>query len=234
MLRRLGLTSAARNPRRWAPTFRAAWAALLLAAGSSAPITAQLGARPAEEWALTLESGRRLGALEIDRVVSMIGLSPGDVVADIGAGTGIFSVPMAREVAPDGVVLSVEVDAGFLPIIEAKAREYRVDNIQTVLGEFGDPKLPRDVDVAFIHDVLHHVERRQDYLTALSRYMSVGSRIVVVDYDMNVEGIPHADQPEMLIDPDQVAGWMRAAGFELTREIEMFADKFFVIYTKRR
>lgn len=208
--------------------------AVALAATSAGPLSAQLGSRPAEEWALTLENGRRLDGLAIDRVVASIGLSPGDVVADIGAGTGIFSVPMAREVAPEGLVLAVEVDAGFLPIIDAKARENGVDNVETVLGEFGDPNLPRNVDVAFLHDVLHHIEQRQAYIQALAQYMSVGSRIVVVDYDMNVEGVPHSNQPEMLIGPEQVAGWMSAAGFEVSREVDMFDDKFFVIYTKRR
>jgi hypothetical protein len=141
---------------------------------------------------------------------------------------------MAREVAPEGLVLAVEVDAGFLPIIESKARENGVDNVQPVLGEFGDPKLPQSVDIAFFHDVLHHIEQRQAYIIALAQYMSLGSRIVVVDYDMNVEGVPHSNEPAMLISPDQVAEWMRAAGFEPTREIDMFDDKFFVIYTKRR
>jgi len=206
----------------------------LSALATAAPLTAQLGSRPAEEWALTLENGRRLDGLAIDRVVASIGLSPGDVVADIGAGTGIFSVPMAREVAPEGMVLSVEVDAGFLPIIESKARENGVDNITTVLGEFGDPKLPRNVDIAFFHDVMHHIQDRAGYIQALARYMGIGSRIVVVDYDMNVEGVPHSNQPEMLIAPDQVAGWMSAAGFDVSREIDMFDDKFFVVYTKRR
>jgi ubiquinone/menaquinone biosynthesis C-methylase UbiE len=209
-------------------------ASFIVASALAVPLSAQLGSRPAEEWALTLENGRRLDGLAIDRVVASLGLSPGDVVADIGAGTGIFSVPMAREVAPEGLVLSVEVDAGFLPIIEGKARENGVSNIRTVLGEFGDPKLPQGVDVAFFHDVLHHVDQRQAYIAALARYMAVGSRIVVVDYDMNVAGVPHANQPEMLLGPDQVAGWMRAAGFEPTRTVDMFEDKFFVEYTKRR
>ena len=216
------------------PRIAVASLAVALAAALAVPASAQLGSRPAEEWALTLENGRRLDGLAIDRVVASIGLSPGEVVADIGAGTGIFSVPMAREVAPEGVVLAVEVDAGFLPIIETKARENGVDNVETVLGEFGDPKLPRNVDVAFLHDVLHHIEQRQAYIQALARYMPVGSRIVVVDYDMNVEGVPHSNQPEMLISPEQVAGWMSVAGFEVTREIDMFDDKFFVVYTKRR
>jgi 2-polyprenyl-3-methyl-5-hydroxy-6-metoxy-1,4-benzoquinol methylase len=211
-------------------------ASMGLAWGSAlpAPLAAQLGSRPAEEWALVLENGRRLDGLAIDRVVAMLGLSPGDVVADIGAGTGIFSVPMAREVAPEGTVLAVEVDAGFLPIIESKARENGVDNVRAVLGEFGDPKLPQNVDVAFFHDVLHHIEQRQAYLMALAQYMSVGSRVVIVDYDMNVPGVPHSNEPAMLISPAQVEEWMRAAGFEPTREIDMFDDKFFVVYTKRR
>ena len=218
-----------RNPR-----IAVASLTVALAAALAVPASAQLGSRPAEEWALTLENGRRLDGLAIDRVVASIGLSPGEVVADIGAGTGIFSVPMAREVAPEGIVLAVEVDAGFLPIIELKARENGVDNVRPVLGEFGDPRLPQSVDVAFFHDVLHHIEQRQSYIQALARYMPVGSRIVVVDYDMNVEGVPHSNQPEMLIGPEQVAGWMSTAGFEVTREIDMFDDKFFVVYTKRR
>jgi cyclopropane fatty-acyl-phospholipid synthase-like methyltransferase len=213
---------------------RIAAACFVAAAMAAPPLTAQLGGRPAEEWALVLENGRRLDGLAIDRVVASMGLSPGDVVADIGAGTGIFSVPMAREVAPEGTVYAVEVDAGFLPIIQAKARENGVDNVEAVLGEFGDPKLPRSVDVAFFHDVLHHIEQRQAYIQALAAYMGVGSRIVVVDYDMNVEGVPHSNEPQMLISPEQVAGWMRAAGFEVSREVEMFDDKFFVVYTKRR
>lgn len=200
----------------------------------ASPVSAQLGSRPAGDWALTLESGRRMEALEIDEVVAQIGLRPGELVADIGAGTGIFSVPLARAVRPGGRVLSVEVDAGFLPLIGAKARQANLDNITPVLGQFGDPRLPRgDVDVAFMHDVLHHVAERESYIQALASYLKPGGRIVIVDYDMNVPGVPHSNQPEMLISPDQVAGWMARAGLEVTREVGMFDDKFFVIYTKR-
>jgi len=208
--------------------------AALAMSGTASSLTAQLGSQPADRWALTLESGRRLEGLEIEEVVAAMGLRAGETVADIGAGTGIFSVPMARAVGASGTIYSVEVDAGFLPLIEAKAREGGVTNIRTVLGEFGDPKLPvRDVDVAFFHDVLHHIEQRAAYIRALAAYMPAGSRIVVVDYDKSVPGVPHSDQPAMLIGPDEVAGWMSAAGFDVTREIEMFPDKFFVVYTKR-
>ncbi len=217
---------------RWSRLVAVPGVALALATAS--PVTAQLGGRPADQWATTLESGRRLESLDIDNVVAAVQLQPGEVVADIGAGTGIFSVPMAKAVGPDGMVISVEIDPGFLPIIQQKADERGVTNISTVLGEFDDPRLPRkDVDVAFFHDVLHHVEHRQQYIEALAKYMAPGGRIVVVDYDKNKPGNPHANQPELLIGPEDVRQWMAAAGFEPTREVHMFEEKFFVIYTKR-
>ena len=208
--------------------------AVSLALAGASPVAGQIGSRPAEEWALTLESGRRMESLEIEEVVAEIGLRPGDLVADIGAGTGIFSVPLARAVMPGGRVLSVEVDEGFLPLIASKARQANLDNIQPVLGQFEDPRLPRgDVDVAFFHDVLHHVAERGPYLERVASYVKPGGRIVVVDYYKNLPGNPHARQPEMLIGPEDVDGWMRAAGLRLTRRVEMFEDKFYVIYTKQ-
>ena len=208
---------------------------LLLVSAQMTPLSAlQLGGRPAEEWALTLESGRRLGGLEIDEVVSRMGLRQGDVVADVGAGTGVFSVSLARAVGPTGMVLAVEVDPGFLPMIEQKAVDGGVENIRTVLGEFEDPKLPRrDIDVAFFHDVIHHIEGRQAYLQATARYMAPGSRIVVVDYHGDHPEAPHGDQPELRITLRQMREWMSVAGFDLTQELDLFEEKFFVVFTKR-
>ena len=206
----------------------------MLGVSIALPVSAQLGGRPAEEWAITLESGRRLASLEVQEVVDQMNLESGEVVADIGAGTGVFSVPMARAVGSGGRVISVEVDPGFLPMILAKAALEEVSNISAVLGGFLDPRLPRDdVDVAFFHDVLHHVDDREAYLREVAKYMGPGSRMIVVDYDMNVEGIPHSNQPEMLISPQLVAGWMSDIGFEVSREIEMFDDKFFIVYSNQ-
>ncbi len=199
------------------------------------PLSAlQLGGRPAEEWAIVLESGRRLGSLEIDEVVSRMGIQPGDVIADVGAGTGVFAVSLARATGPTGTVLAVEVDPGFLPMIAQKAVDGAVENVQTVLGEFTDPKLPRrDVDVAFFHDVIHHIEGRQAYLQATVRYMAPGSRVVVVDYHGDRPGAPHSGQPELLITLRQVQEWMSVAGYDMTQEFDLFDEKFFVVFTKR-
>lgn len=197
------------------------------------PAAAQLGGSPAEEWAITLESGRRMQGLDIENVVRNLGLEGGEVVADIGAGTGIFSVPIATTVGPSGEVLSVEVDEGFLPMIAEKARASNLPNIVTVLGEYEDPKLPRhDIDMAFFHDVLHHIQNREEYLKKTAEYLATGGQIAIVDYDGNHPSAPHKDQPEMLITPAEVDAWMAAAGLHPVERIDLFEEKFFVIYEK--
>lgn len=199
-----------------------------------ATATAQLGSRPAEQWAVVLESGRRLQGLEVDEVVRRMRIVEGDVVADVGAGTGVFSVPIGLAVGASGRVLAVEVDAGFLPMIRAKADSAGLGNVEAVLGEFQDPMLPRrDVDVAFFHDVLHHIQDREGYLRTLAGYIAPGGRIVVVDYEASHPLSPHQDEPEMLITLAQVDDWMRGIGFELTETIEMFEEKFYTVYTRR-
>ncbi|MFW6206634.1 MAG: hypothetical protein ACOC5J_01740 [Gemmatimonadota bacterium] len=96
-------------------------------------------------------------------------------------------------------------------------------------GAYEDPLLPRrDVDVAFFHDVLHHIEDRPTYLRNTAAYMAPGSRIAVVDCRGGHPDAPHGDRPEMQITHDQVTAWMEAAGFEPLREIELFDKKFFV------
>ena len=215
------------------PILRLTAALALVASAGIAPLSAQLGALPADEWAITLESGRRLERLDIENVVARMNLQSGDVVADIGAGTGVFTLPIARVVGDIGTVYGVEVDPAFLPMIDRKMHPRGIHHVVPVLGEFADPKLPtRNVDVAFLHDTLHHIEGREAYLRTLAGYMAPGSRIVVVDYDMNHPDAAHRDDPTMLISQEMVTKWMRGAGFELREEVDLFDEKFYVIYQK--
>lgn len=192
---------------------------------------AQLASRPAEEWRKTLEQPSRLEALKIEEIVSKLGLKPGQVVADLGAGTGLFSIPMAKAVAPAGRLWAVEIDKGFLPIIEGKAGDAKLSNVKTVLGEFADPKIPaQNVDLAFMHDVLHHVEDRAGYLKSAAKYVKPSGRFVLIDY--RADQSPHKDQPNLIVSEDQATTWMKAAGFGKVEKVSLFPDKYFLIFSR--
>ena len=182
----------------------------MFVAALGASVAAQLASRPVEEWRKLLDAPERLAALKTDDVIARLKLRPGDVVADLGAGTGPFVVPFARAV-PSGTVYAVEVDGGFLPLIDDRARSAGVANVRTVLGAFTDPKLPANVDVAFMHDVLHHVADRPAYLQALSKYLKPDARIAVIDYDPARS--PHRDQPALLVSKDDARRLFAAIGF---------------------
>ena len=203
---------------------------VLLAGLSEAP--AQLGSRSADEWATVLDREQRVSGLKIEEVVSRLKLKPGDVVADIGAGTGVFSGPLAQAVAPTGTLLAVDIDQGLLDHIAQRAKEENIKNIQPVLGEFDDPNLPTQTDVAFFHDVLHHIEHRQAYLKKLATYVKPDGRVVVIDMIFDRPDGPHRNQPEMHITQEQVRGWMASAGFPVMQEIDLFDDKFFVVFSR--
>ncbi len=194
--------------------------------------SAQLGSRSADDWAAVLDREQRVSGLKIEEVVSCLKLKPGDVVADIGAGTGVFSGPLAQAVAPTGTLLAVDIDQGLLDHITQRAREEKVTNIQPVLGEFEDPNLPTPVDVAFFHDVLHHIEKRQAYLKTLATYVKPDGRVVVIDLIFDRPDGPHRNQPEMHITQEQVRTWMAAAGFPVMQEIDLFDNKFFVVFRR--
>jgi predicted methyltransferase len=205
--------------------------ACLLALGFSVAASAQLASRPAEEWSKTLDQPSRLEALKVTEIINRLGLKPGQVVADLGAGTGVFSVPMAKAVAANGKVYAVEIDKGFFPMIDAKAKEAQLSNVRTVPGEFTDPKLPaQDVDLAFMHDVLHHVEDRASYLKNAARYIKPGGRFVVIDY--RADQSPHRDQPNLIVSEEQVTGWMKAAGFNRVERVALFTEKYFLVYSR--
>ena len=191
----------------------------------------QLGSRPAEDWIKTLENPQRLAGLKIDDVVSRLGLKPGSSVADIGSGSGAFIGALTAAVSPGGSVYAVDIDQGLLDHIARRAADLKLSNVHVVLGKFTDPALPvRNVDVALIYDVLHHIEARAEYLKNLAGYIGPGGRIAVVDFVPGRGG--HAKQPEQQITKEQTAAWMAAAGFKPVEEFNLFDDKWFVVYSR--
>ena len=204
---------------------------VVVASLCSPGLRAQLASRPAAEWTKTLESPERIASLRTSDVIARLNLRPGDVVADLGAGTGLFALPLARAVS-SGRVYAVELDEGFLTQIREKAKSENVTNIAPVLGKFTDPALPaRDVDVAFFHDVLHHVENRAAYLKSVVGYVKPGGRIVFIEF--NPGDSPHKAEPALVVSKEQTAAWMADAGLVPSEDIRLFPDKYFVVYRRK-
>ncbi|MCA1559777.1 MAG: methyltransferase domain-containing protein [Acidobacteria bacterium] len=206
--------------------------ALLTMAPASHAFRLQLGSRPAEDWIARLERPERVASLKTAEVIEKLRLKPGDVVADLGAGAGVFSWPLARTVT-SGKVYAVEVDKGFIAHLERRAKEQQITNVQPVLGKYDDPLIPEKIDLAFFHDVLHHIDHRDEYLKKVASYLEPTGRIAVIELDAERPGSSHADDPKLQVTRAQLQGWMEAAGLEKQDEINgLFEDKWFVIYGK--
>src|SRR5262245_56140918 len=170
---------------------------LLVVTAATAGLSArQLASRSADDWTARLDRPDRVASLKIDYIIASLGLKPGLTVADIGAGPGVLSVPIAEAVAPAGKVYAEDIDAGFFDHIKQKAAAAKVTNITTVLGMPTDPKLPAsDVDVVLFHDVLHHIADRAGFLKAVAKYVKKDGRIAVVELPPNGA---HKDEPTLI------------------------------------
>ena len=202
------------------------------ASGFFSPAFGQLAPRTTDEWIKTLDGPQRLSSLKIPEIISTLHMKPGDIVADIGAGSGVLEVPFAQAVAPGGKVYAEDVYEGFMPTIQQKAREANLTNVTTVLGKFEDPTLPsKDVDIAMFHDVLHHIQDRAGFVKRLATYMKPSGRIVVIDYSGDKSSHP---EPENQVTKAQVTGWMAQAGFTKVEDnTTLFPDnKMYMVFSR--
>lgn len=118
-----------------------------------------------------------------DAISKVCGLKPGMAVADIGAGTGLFTRIFAREVGPKGRVMAVDIAKEFLEHIEKTSKDLGLGNIKTVLGADASPRLPEDsTDLVFICDTYHHFEYPKSMLKDIRAALRPGGRLVVIDF----------------------------------------------------
>ena len=201
------------------------------AASIAGPVFAQVGVRPADQWIATLDNPERIAGMKVAELIEKLGVQREMVVADVGAGSGVLTGPLALATGPRGVVYASDIDKALLAHIEKRAQDSRLPNIRTVLGSFTDPLLPQAVDLALMNDVLHHVQDRAAYLKNLARHLKKGGRLAIVEF--KPEGSPHQGQPELIVSEAQVNDWADAAGLERSQAFALYADRYFVIYAKR-
>lgn len=202
------------------------WLCGLFLVGCAAPqATRQQGAEPdinkrfkgevnVDEWVDIFEGESRELYKRRHEIVDAMGLKPGMAVADVGAGTGFFSILFARRVGPTGKVYAVDIAPDFLKHIDQEARKNGLRNITTVHCTDDSVELPPEsIDLAFICDVYHHFEYPRQSMRSIRRALRPGGEVVVIDF-IRVEGRSR----------DWVIKHVRAGREEVTREI--IADGF--------
>ncbi len=178
------------------------------------------------EYIQILESADRVRDLQIDRVVKNLHLEPGDVVADIGSGSGLFTIPLARQVLPGGRVYAVDIEQEFLSYVEELSQRNHLDNIKTILGDELDPRIPEAVDFVLICDTLSYISDQSLYLQGLTRYLRDGARIAVID--RLGQWPPHLEQGKYT--PEELDRWMKNIGMEKEETLTFLENAFFNIY----
>ncbi len=140
-----------------------------------------------------LERGTRESEERTDLLMDALNLKPGMTVADIGAGSGYFTVPMATRVAP-GIVYGTDIQPEMLAFLEARARTEKLTNIKGILGDTGDAMLPvASVDLVLLVDAYHEFDQPLEMMTSIARALKPGGRVALVEY--------RGEDPEVPIKP---------------------------------
>jgi ubiquinone/menaquinone biosynthesis C-methylase UbiE len=188
--------------------------------------------RPVADRIATFERPDRVARLMPAEVTKALHLKPGDVVADIGAGTGVMTRPFANAVAPGGKVYAVDIDAEILNYLKDQIRKENLSNVICIHSKPDDPMLPKNsVDLAFFSDTTHHIDHRVDFYRKLSPAIKPGGRIAIIDAGPDSPGHPHKD--EELVPKGQTIREVEETGFKLIDDFTFLPRDYFVVLQKK-
>lgn len=166
-----------------------------------------------------------------DQIMDALGIADASIVADIGAGSGWFTIRLARRVGPQGLVYAQDVQKEMINAIMRRVGREGFNNVRPVLGAKDDPKLePSSVDVALMVDAYHEVEDRVTMLMNLAKALKPQGRIGIVDF--RLDGTGPGPAPEERVSPDVVVNDAKKAGLRLLRQEPFLQYQYFLIFGK--
>ena len=222
--------------------FLLALTALFLLAGAT-PAAALEGADPAinrpyldpdfAQWVKRFESPGREVYDRRAAIIAASGVKPGMRVADIGAGTGLFTLLFAHAVGPAGHVAAVDISPTFATNIQRRALIEKLDNISTRVNTQTDAGLPpASIDLAFVSDTYHHFEQPRAMLASIHRALRAGGSLIVIDFE-RIEGKSTAwVLDHVRADKKQVIREIEAAGFRLAADTGLLKENFYLRFEK--
>jgi SAM-dependent methyltransferase len=192
-------------------------------------------ADPDDEWAARLErDGREVGDSRY-AIVDQLGLRPGLDVADIGAGSGLFSRIVAERVAPDGDVYAIDIAPNLVEHIAETAREQGLANLHAQLGDPRDPKLEENsVDRVLIVDTYHHFEYPAEMLAHIKRALRPDGMLLLVEPERVLGVTPPPVVSMVRAGKGTVTDEFLDAGFELVDDVPLMESQYVLKFRLRR
>lgn len=166
-----------------------------------------------------------------DKIMDALGVGDASVVADLGAGSGWFTIQLADRVGPNGVVLAEDVQRPMIQAIKVRVNRLGLKNVTTVLGESNDPKLPIPVDAVLIVDAYHEMDQPVVLLRNVAAKLKPNGRIGIVNFKKDGGG-PGPDMEER-VDPEAVIRDAQAAGLAL-RSRENLKYQYMLVFENPR
>jgi ubiquinone/menaquinone biosynthesis C-methylase UbiE len=180
----------------------------------------------AERYAKSFDDPARDAWQMPDRVIAALDLKSGQTVADIGAGTGYFTVRIAKSVAAPKVY-AVDIEATMVEYVRHRAMREGLTNVVAVKAGADRTNLPEPVDVVLIVDTYHHIPNRVAYFTALKALLKPGAHLAIVDFKKEA---PEGPPVESRFTPEQVTAELAQAGFTLQTRHDFLPRQMFLIY----
>lgn len=162
------------------------------------------------------------------RALEALDLRPGMTVADIGAGSGYYTVRMARLVGPSGRVYATDIQPGMIEILKRRLAEQRLDHVVPVLGTAENPGLPAGaIDLALMVDVYHELSSPQTFMRRLREALAPAGRLVLVEYRKEDPRVPI--QPLHKMSVGQVRQELGADGYTIERVIDVLPWQHMIV-----
>lgn len=177
-----------------------------------------------------LERAERVQEERTDLLLNLLPLSQGDTVADIGAGTGYFSLPIAKRIGDEGRVLAVDIQPEMLAIIQQRAAHAGLGNIERVLATETDPKLPEGaVDTVLLVDAYHEFSHPREVMERIVAALSPTGKVILVEYRGEDPRVPIKRLHKMTV--AQAERELAAVGLELERVEDALPMQHIMVFT---
>lgn len=166
-------------------------------------------------WLERLEVGSRELYSARMEVMRAVGAGPGDWIADIGAGTGLYTLLFAEAVGEDGRVFAEDIEPLFLELIVQRVADADFKNVTAVLGRETDVTLPAaSIDIAFIADTYHYFDNREAVIRSVFAALKPGGKLILIDYNLPADGARDPGKEHVRFGKDAVRAEIEFIGFE--------------------